>query len=184
MASNTGCMSADEREITRSTSAAAFSRSSASSRSRVRRAIFVSSGGVVERRPGTALGVVRRRFGVAALWRADLLPLPPAFERRLIALPRTGQDILAALATVPEVGSTRRSKNWLLDFRSGSDSDFRGRPGHFRSSLNRSTTYLRLGVPRRTIPGEDDDHAAFFRRRGSLASAYFVPVTRLVDMIT
>ena len=30
-------------------------------------------GGVAERRLGTALGAVRRRFGVAASWRADLM---------------------------------------------------------------------------------------------------------------
>jgi hypothetical protein len=44
------------------------------------------------------------------LWRADLPALPPAFERRFIALPRLGDDILAAPVIVPEVVSSQRSK--------------------------------------------------------------------------
>jgi hypothetical protein len=53
---------------------------------------------------------VRLRLGVAALLRAGLTGLPPAFERRFIACPRPEQDILAALASVPEVASSTCSK--------------------------------------------------------------------------
>jgi hypothetical protein len=63
----------------RKTSEVAVSRSSASSRSRVRRASSVSW--------PTDSGALRR-FGVTALWRRDLVRSPPALERRLIAFPK------------------------------------------------------------------------------------------------
>ena len=63
------------------------------------------------------LGGVRRRFRVAAFWRADLSALPPVFERRFIACPRrrpsgSGQRRGSVLIAGQQIR--------LLDFRSGS----------------------------------------------------------------
>jgi hypothetical protein len=74
-----------EELMTRNTSAVAFSRSNASSRSRVRRASSVSW--------PTDSGALRR-FGDTALWRCDLAGLPPALERRLIAFPKAQDKAL------------------------------------------------------------------------------------------
>jgi hypothetical protein len=67
-----------EELMTRNTSAVAFSRSSASSRSRRSRADSLSA------RTAGAL----RRFGVAAFRRRDLTDAEPALERRRIAFPQ------------------------------------------------------------------------------------------------
>src|SRR5215472_1184902 len=87
MLSKTGFSSPGEELITRSTSADDFSRSIASSRSRVRRAISFSELVVaVDRSPRTVSGEMDR-FGVVALRRPALPALPTAFERRFMALP-------------------------------------------------------------------------------------------------
>ena len=66
MALKTGSNSPGDELMMRSTSAVAFSRSRASSRSRLRRAISVSRAAVVERRLGLA-AEVGRRFDVTVL---------------------------------------------------------------------------------------------------------------------
>jgi hypothetical protein len=76
-----------------STSAIAVCCCTASSRSRVRRAISVSCGRVAERQPGTTLDAGPRLSVAASL--ADLPVLPPALEPRFIACPRPGRNILA-----------------------------------------------------------------------------------------
>ena len=83
--------------MTRKTSAVAFSRSSASSRSRVRRAASLSWLAVEEARRRTAFGALPR-FNVAALRRRVLTDLQLVLERRLMRAPwlrtwhRSGSD--------------------------------------------------------------------------------------------
>jgi hypothetical protein len=84
--SNTRSSSPDELEITPSTSVAAANCTIASSRSRVKRAAFVSSPAAEESRRGAARAL--RRFGVAALRLGALVGLLFALERRRIAHPR------------------------------------------------------------------------------------------------
>ena len=60
---------------------------------------------VADRRPGTALGGMER-LGVAALRRPAFTALPPAFERRFIALPRPVQGIVAGQTSLLEVTSS------------------------------------------------------------------------------
>ena len=80
--SNTGSASEMELLITFSTSAEARCCSSASSRSRVRRAISISWEVAEERCFDVAFGKK-----VAGLRRLALLAFPTAFERRFMALP-------------------------------------------------------------------------------------------------
>src|SRR6516164_6539968 len=86
MASNAGCASVGERAITRSTSAVAFSRSSASSRSRASRTNSLSWASAEERRRRTVVAL--RRLGVCALRLGALVGLLLALERRRIAHPK------------------------------------------------------------------------------------------------
>src|SRR6516165_3785246 len=102
MRSNTGCNSPGDALMMRNTSAVAFSRSSASSRSRKARAVSVFWLVTLERRTAVDFGRLAR-FGAAALRRPALPVLPPAFERRFIALPPPRQTIVAGQAGAPEV---------------------------------------------------------------------------------
>ena len=77
----------------RNTSAEAFSRSSASSRSRLNSATFASLPATEELRRRTAFGALRR-FSVVVLRRCDSVDLPPALERRLIAFPKAQDKAL------------------------------------------------------------------------------------------
>ena len=70
--------------MTRNTSAVAVSRSSASSRSRVSRAIFVSSRAADELRERPTFGVMRL-LRAAAFGACAVGDLPPALELRLTA---------------------------------------------------------------------------------------------------
>ena len=80
--------------MTLSTSAVATCCSCASFSSRASRATSVS--GPVELRDRTAIGALRR-FGVIVLRRCDLVDLPPALERRLIAFPEAQDKALQAV---------------------------------------------------------------------------------------
>src|SRR5262249_38633097 len=81
----------------------ACSRSSASSRSRVRRAITVSRSVAAERCFGAAFGGLVR-FGFVALRRSSFAVLPPAFERLFMPCPRPGLAIVAGQTSALEVG--------------------------------------------------------------------------------
>src|SRR5262249_7502276 len=94
MAWNIGSSWPGDALITRNTSAVAFSRSSASSRSRVRRATFVSSRAADELRGRTAFGAMRA-LRAAAFGACALRDLPPALDRRRIAAPRLRTGHLA-----------------------------------------------------------------------------------------
>jgi hypothetical protein len=104
IASNTGPGSVAEPLIEASISPVASCHARASLRSRVRRAVSVSSVIVADRQPDTALGRMERH-GVVALRRPVFAPLPPAFERRFIALPRPVQGIVAGQTSLLEVTS-------------------------------------------------------------------------------
>src|SRR5215471_14861302 len=88
IALKTGSSSPGELEMTFNTSDVAVCCSSASSRSRVRRATFVSLSGAKERRPRPDFGALRR---VNVLRRCALTALPP-LRYRLIVPPRLGQE--------------------------------------------------------------------------------------------
>ena len=127
MASNTGCMSADDREIPRSTSAVAVCCSSSSFRSRMSR--YLCFVGVIADR-GSRQGGVATRCSVGNLWLADLpanrLPLcvasspcPSRTRYPSWSAWHAGRGITAA----QQIG--------LLDFRSGSMRSFQARIGNF-----------------------------------------------------
>src|SRR6516225_5234623 len=84
IASNTGWASAGDRRIMLSTSLVAVCCWSASSRSRVSRAIFVSSRAADELRRRSAFDATRL-FRAAVLEACAFGDLPPALERRLTA---------------------------------------------------------------------------------------------------
>ena len=58
---------------------------------------------VAERRRSAVLGALRRRFGADAARLRNLPVLPPALERRFIALSRPRQGIVAGQTSFPEV---------------------------------------------------------------------------------
>jgi hypothetical protein len=103
--------------MTRKTSAEAFSRSNASSRSRVRRAMSASCV-VVAGRLDTVWGGVER-LCVAAFRRRAL----PAFERRFIAVP-SAPNIVAGQTLLPEVAPSQRSKWWVRNVAMGQNAKY------------------------------------------------------------
>jgi hypothetical protein len=118
----TGSSSPGDVLMTRNTSAEAFSRSSASSRSRVSWKNFVPRLVAIDRCLGVDCDVLAR-FDVAAL-RPSVLPARPrAFERRFIALPLTEDNASyrfeLALGKWPE-GTLRNARPcplWVISCR-------------------------------------------------------------------
>jgi tripartite-type tricarboxylate transporter receptor subunit TctC len=105
--------------------------SSASRSSRRRRAISVSRV-VAERRWSAVLGALRQRFGADAARLRNLPVLPPALERRFIALSRPGTGHRSGLDRLPGSGPLRCAEcplwssaqpDWIIGFPPGGGAD-------------------------------------------------------------